>query len=148
MPKFLSIIDMSNLEIVNLKIHNSPSAPYNANTGKGSLWMDTASNRLNWSDGINWRAIFPFDTLANGNTAVLRDGAGGFSAGTITATLFDGTATQANKLTNGRAIGITGKATAAGVSFDGTAAINLSVTALSVVPGEITLANNQIIVGT
>jgi hypothetical protein len=147
MPKFLSIIDMSNLEIVNLKIHNSPSAPYNANTGKGSLWMDTASNRLNWSDGINWRAIFPFDTLANGNTAVLRDGAGGFSAGTITATLFDGTATQANKLTNGRAIGITGKATAAGVSFDGTAAINLSVTALSVVPGEITLANNQIIVG-
>ena len=147
MPKFLSIIDMSNLEIVNLKIHNHPSPPYNANVGKGSLWMDTANSRLNWSDGVNWRALFPFDTLANGTTAVLRDGAGGFSAGTITATLFDGPATQANKLTNGRAIGITGKATAAGVSFDGTAAINLNVTALTIVPGDITLAENKIIVG-
>lgn len=147
MPKFLSIIDMSNLEIVNLKIHNNPTAPYTANIGKGSLWMDTAQNRLNWSDGLNWRAIHPFDTQATANYAVLRDSAGGFSAGTIVATLFDGPATQANKLTTARAIGITGKATAAGVAFDGTAAINLSVTALSVVPGEITLANNQIIVG-
>ena len=147
MPKFLSIIDMSNLEIVNLKIHNNPSPPYNANVGKGSLWMDTANSRLNWSDGVNWRAIFPFDTLANGATAVLRDSAGGFSAGTITATLFDGTATQANKLTTGRDIGITGKATAAGVLFDGTAAINLNVTALTIVPGDITLAENHIIVG-
>lgn len=147
MPKFLSILDMSNLQIVNLQIHNSPTVPYAASTGKGSMWMDTSNNRLNWSDGVNWRAIYPMDTQATANTAVLRDGSGGFSAGTITATLFDGTATQANKLTNARNIAISGKATAAGVGFDGTAAISLNVTALSVVPGEITLANNQIIVG-
>ena len=147
MPKFLSILDMSNLQIVNLQIHNSPTVPYAASLGKGSMWMDTSNNRLNWSDGVNWRAIYPMDTQATANTAVLRDGSGGFSAGTITATLFDGTATQANKLTNARNIAISGKATAAGVGFDGTAAISLNVTSLSVVPGEITLANNQIIVG-
>ncbi len=147
MPKFLSILDMSNLQIVNLQIHNSPTVPYAASTGKGSMWMDTSNNRLNWSDGVNWRAIYPMDTQATANTAVFRDSSGGFSAGTITATLFDGTATQANKLTNARNIAISGKATAAGVGFDGTAAISLNVTSLSVVPGEITLANNQIIVG-
>jgi hypothetical protein len=147
MPKFLSIVDMSNLQIVNLQIHNSPTAPYGANTGKGAMWMDTANNRLNWSDGTNWRAIFPFDTQATANYAVVRDGAGGFSAGTITATFFDGPADRANKLSTPRNIGITGKATAAGVAFDGTAAINLNVTALTIVPGDITLASNQIIVG-
>lgn len=147
MPKFLSILDMSNLQIVNLQVHNNPTAPYSASVGKGSLWMDTGNNRLNWSDGTNWRAIFPFDTQATANTGVLRDGSGGFSAGTITATFFDGPADRANKLSTSRNIGITGKATAAGVGFDGTAAINLNITALSVVPGDIALTNNQILVG-
>jgi len=147
MPKYLSILDMSNLQIVNLQIHNSPTAPYGANIGKGSMWMDTANNLLNWSDGTNWRAIYPFDTLATANRAVLRDGTGGFSAGTITATFFDGPADRANKLSTARAIGITGKATAAGVLFDGTAAINLNITGLSVDPNDIALTLDYILVG-
>jgi hypothetical protein len=147
MPKFLSIIDMSNLEIVNLKIHNSPSAPYNANTGKGSLWMDTSSNRLNWSDGTNWQGIFPFDTLANGSTAVLRDGTGGFSAGTITATLA-GNASTATKLAATKNIGISGtKVTATAAVFDGSADVNINITALSVAAGDIGLTNGSFIVG-
>jgi hypothetical protein len=147
MPKFLSIIDMSNLEIVNLKIHNSPSAPYNANAGKGSLWMDTSSSRLNWSDGTNWQAIFPFDTLANGSTAVLRDGSGGFSAGTITATLA-GNASTATKLFATKNIGISGtKVTATAAAFDGSADVNINITALSVAAGDIGLTNGSFLVG-
>ena len=53
------------------------------------------------------------------NTIVKRDNSGGFSTGTITGTL-SGTASNANVLTTGRTIGITGDITYTSASFDGT----------------------------
>jgi len=54
---------------------------------------------------------------------------------------------EAQSLITARNFSITNKATAAAVSFDGTADVVLSVTALSVVPGDISLTNDYIIEG-
>lgn len=144
--KFYSPIDMGGLEIVNFRAHNNPTAPYSASSNKGGLWMDTANNVLNWSDGTAWRSIYRSETTSIANSLVLRDGSGNFSAGTITASL-NGNASTATALQTAQNFSITGKATAAAVSFNGTGGVALNITSLSVVPGEITLANNQIIVG-
>ena len=109
--RFYSPIDMGLLEIVQFKTQNSAAQPYTpAATNKGAFWMDTALNLLRWSDGSSWQAIYPFSTTANG-TAVLRDGSGNFTAGTITATL-SGLASSATVLATSRNFSITGKATA------------------------------------
>jgi hypothetical protein len=69
---------------------------------------------------------------ANGaSTIVARDASGNFAAGTITASL-TGNASTATTLQTARNFRISGGATAANVSFNGSAAINLSVTALNV----------------
>lgn len=146
--RFYSSIDMGLLEIIQFRTQNSASAPFTAGAGnKGAFWMDTANNLLNWSNGTSWNTIYPASTSAS-STVVLRDSAGSFStAGTITAPNFAGLASSASQLAAAQNFSITGKATAAAVSFNGTGAVVLNVTTLSIVPSEITLANNQIIVG-
>ena len=144
--RFYSPIDMGLLEIVQFKTQNSAAQPYTpAATNKGAFWMDTALNLLRWSDGSSWQAIYPFSTTANG-TAVLRDGSGNFTAGTITATL-SGLASSATVLATSRNFSITGKATASAVGFTGAGDVALNVTALSIVPGDISLTSGSFIVG-
>ncbi|HYE32113.1 MAG TPA: hypothetical protein VEH27_11840 [Methylomirabilota bacterium] len=58
-----------------------------------------------------------------------------------------GNASTATALATGRKFSITGKATSAEVSFNGTGDVTLSVTALSAAPGEIALPDTQFIVG-
>ena len=78
---------------------------------------------------------------------MLRDASGNFSAGTITAAL-TGNASTATTLQTARNIGISGtKVTATAASFNGSADVNINVTALSVVPGDIGLTNGSFIVG-
>lgn len=139
---------MGLLEIIQFRTQNSASAPFAAAAGnKGAFWMDTANNLLNWSNGTAWNPIYPASTSAS-STVVLRDSAGNFStAGTITAPNFAGLASQASQLAASQNFSITGKATAAAVAFNGTGAVALNITSLSVNPGDIALTSNQIIVG-
>lgn len=146
--KFYSPIDMGGLEIVQFRTQNNSAQPYAASGQKGAFWMDSSNNLLKWSDGTSWQAIYPLSIshVAGTSTAVLRDTSGNFGAGTITASL-TGVATEATALQNSRNFSITGKATAAAVGFNGTSAVALNITSLTVVPGEITLANGSFIVG-
>jgi hypothetical protein len=64
------------------------------------------------------------------STIVARDGSGNFAANTITAAL-TGTASNATVLQTARNFEISNGATAAAVSFNGSAAVNLNVTALN-----------------
>jgi hypothetical protein len=69
-----------------------------------------------------WYRILNTLDLATANTAnkaVLRDGSGNFSAGTITATL-TGNASSATKWATGRTIAVTGDITGTSGAFDGT----------------------------
>jgi hypothetical protein len=72
-------------------------------------------------------------TSANGaSTIVLRDAAGDFSADIITANGFVGPVTgSATSLATAQNISISGGVTAANVSFNGTAAVGLNVTAMN-----------------
>jgi hypothetical protein len=69
---------------------------------------------------------------ANGaSTIVARDASGNFSANTITANVTGSISGSAASLTNAQNFQISGGATAANVSFNGTAAVNLNVTAMN-----------------
>lgn len=149
MPKFYSSIDHSNLELLNFRLQNIAAASLTGGTAAGlggKPVFDSTNNRLNWSDGTNWQAVYPFASTNTANTGVLRDGSGNFSAGTITANL-SGLASQATVLATSRNFSVTGKATAAAVGFTGAADVALNITALSVAVGDISLANGSFIVG-
>jgi hypothetical protein len=69
---------------------------------------------------------------ANGaSTIVARDASGNFSANTITANVTGNVSGSAATLTTARNFQISGGATAANVSFDGSAAVDLNVTAMN-----------------
>jgi hypothetical protein len=69
---------------------------------------------------------------ANGaSTIVARDASGNFSANTITANVTGSISGSAATLTTARNFQISGGATAANVSFDGSAAVDLNVTAMN-----------------
>lgn len=141
----LNNLDLNQNQALNLRLHNLASAP--GTPVGGQVYYNTGNNRPSWYDaGASvWQDIYPFSTTDNG-TAVLRDGSGNFTAGTITANLV-GNASTASALTPGAAISITGKATAAGVTFTGAGNIALNITALSVAAGDIGLTNGSFLVG-
>jgi hypothetical protein len=69
---------------------------------------------------------------ANGaSTIVARDASGNFAANTITANLTGNASGTAGSLATAQNISISGGVTAANVSFDGTAAVGLNVTAMN-----------------
>lgn len=148
MPRFLSPINLSNLEIQNVLLHNVATGSLPATNVTGQILYDSTVNLPKWNNGSGFNAIYPFSTthVAGVSTGVLRDTSGNFSAGTITANL-TGIASHATQLQNSQNFSITGKATASAVGFNGTAAVALNITALSVVPGDIALANGSFIVG-
>lgn len=146
MPKFLTPIDLSNLEVRNVLLQNLPTASLPATNRAGQILYDSTVNRPKWNNGSGFVDIFRADTANTVDTVVLRGAGGNFSAGTITATL-SGNASTATTLQTARDFSITGKGTAAAVSFNGSGNVALNLTALSVAPGDITLANNLFIVG-
>ena len=97
--KFLSPIDMTQLEVLNLRLQNISSAP--GSPVSGQVWYNTTNARPQWRSTSANNDIYPFATANTINTGVLRDGSGNFSAGTITAAL-TGTASNATQL-NGQA---------------------------------------------
>lgn len=149
MPKFLSPIDHSNLELINALLQNLPTISLPGTNRGGQIVFDTTLNLPAWNSGSGFNYIYKPSTshVASTITAVIRDTSGDFSANIITAALA-GNASTATKLLNLRNIGISGnKVTATAASFDGSAAVDINVTALSVAAGDISLTNGSFIVG-
>jgi len=147
MPKFLTPINLSNLEIQNFLLQNVPTASLPTTNRAGQILYDSTVNRPKWNNGSGFIDIYPSDTANTTNTEVRRDSSGNFAAGTITANL-TGVASQATILANSRNIGISGtKVTATAASFNGSADVNINITALSVAVGDIALASGSFIVG-
>jgi hypothetical protein len=147
--QFLNNIDLNNNQILNVRLQNLGTAPTGAGAVSGSIYFNSAAgvNRPAWHDGTNWYQIYPASATTVNNTVVLRDGSGNATANTFIGAL-QGNADTATKLLNARNIGISGsKVTATAASFDGSASVNIDVTALSVVPGDIALASGSFIVG-
>lgn len=103
---FLNNVDLNGNQVLNMRLQNVSSAPAAL---AGMLYYDTTGgvDRPRWYDPSSslgspgWRDIYPGTSTNVVHTAVVRDGFGNFSAGTITATLFSGTATQV-QLANGQ----------------------------------------------
>jgi hypothetical protein len=149
MPKFLTPINLSNLELQNVLLQNTPTSSLPVTLRAGQILYDSTVHRPVWSNGSLWNYIYRASTthVDSEITTVIRDTSGNFSAGTITAAL-SGNATTATTLQNGRNIGISGtKVTATAANFNGSTDVNINITALSVVPGDIALANGSFIVG-
>lgn len=146
---FLNNIDLNNNQILNVRLQNLGSNPTGGGAAAGAIYFNTAAgvNRPAWSDGTSWYQIYPASATTVNNTVVLRDGSGNATANTFIGAL-QGNADTATKLLDAKNIGISGgKLTATAASFDGSASVNINVTALSVVPGEIALASGSFIVG-
>ena len=97
--KFLQPIDMTQLEVLNMRLQQLGSDP--GSPVAGQLWYNTTRNRPVWRDASVNNDIYPSSSTNVINTNVLRDGSGNFAAGTITANL-TGTASNATQL-NGQA---------------------------------------------
>lgn len=143
--KYLSNLSLELNELQNVVIQNlSGSLPGTPNVGR--MAMGTTNDRMAWASSAGWHELYPFASTNTASTGVLRDGSGNFAAGTITASL-TGNASTASALQTARNISISGKATATGVAFDGTASIALSVSALAVNPSDISVTTGYVIVG-
>jgi hypothetical protein len=111
------------------------SGNFTANTGtfttvSGAGGSITAINASNISTGTLANARTTATNVNGASTIVARDASGNFAAGTITAGL-TGTASNATVLQTARNFEISGGATASAVSFNGSAAVNLNVTAMN-----------------
>jgi hypothetical protein len=142
---FLNSIDLTNNQVLNARLQNLATAP-TAGIGAGQIYFNTGVSRPSWYNGSAWVDIYPSDTAATSNTAARRDGTGGLTATLFTGPL-TGTASQATVLATGRDFSITGKATATAISFNGSGAVALNVTALTVAAGDIGLTNGSFLVG-
>lgn len=82
------------------------------------------------SDNVTFTVTSNAASANGASTLVARDASGNFAANTITANL-TGTAANATVLQTARNFEISGGATASAVSFDGSGAVNLNVTAMN-----------------
>lgn len=149
MPTFLTPIDHSNLELKNALLQNLPTVSLPSTNRAGQIVYDSTLNLPAWNHGAGFYYIYrPSIThITSTITAVIRDASGNFAAGTITAALA-GNASTATKLGATKNIGISGtKVTATAAAFDGSADVNINITALSVAAGDIGLTNGSFIVG-
>jgi trimeric autotransporter adhesin len=99
-----------------------------AHSGNGSALTNLNATAI--TTGTIDNARTSASTTNGASTIVARDASGNFAANTITATL-TGTASNATVLQTARNFEISGGATAAAVSFNGSAGVNLNVTAMN-----------------
>lgn len=144
---YLNNIDLNGFQVLNQRLHVAASPPA-INALEGGIYFNsvTGAKRPEWHDGVGWNPIYKADNNSTGLTTVLRDASGNFSANIITATLI-GNSTTTTQLLTPRSFSITGKATASGVSFNGTANVALTVSAIDVLPSDIQLTNGSLLVG-
>ena len=125
-------------------------------TGNYAASVGVSGNGLTITGPAGEGTAFTVNSNAtNANTAstlVFRDASGNFSAGTITASL-SGNASTATTLQTARTIAISGAVTGTATSFDGSANITISATALAAanlsgtIPSAV-LGNSSVYIGT
>jgi hypothetical protein len=110
----------------NTIVQRDASGNFSANIITASGESLTSLNASNISSGTLANARTTASSSNGANTIISRDASGNFSANTMT-----GTAANATILQTARNFEISGGATAAAVSFNGSANVNLNVTALN-----------------
>ena len=60
---FLNNIDLNNNQLLNARVHVNGSAP--AGAGKGSIWLNSTTNELNFHNGTNFVSVLDDTTIAN-----------------------------------------------------------------------------------
>jgi hypothetical protein len=100
-------------------------------TGLAASATTDTTNADNITSGTLNNARTTASASNGASTIVARDASGNFSANTITANVTGNISGSAASLTTARNFQISGGATAANVSFNGTAAVNLNVTAMN-----------------
>lgn len=142
---FESPIDLSNLEILRVRLEHWAATPVDAPPPSGKIGFNSGNLYPEWSDGTEWHAIRPphLPGVRNGFGLVVDDR---LEVETFVGDL-EGTADLAVALVDPIGVKISGKAVASVVSVNGGGTGDLVVTALDVDPDEIALANRKIITG-
>ena len=143
--RLLNNVNLSVNELQNPKFHQLGSDP--GSPVEGQFWYRTDLHRPLWRDAAATNQIYPFATANTVNTGVLRDANGDFSARYITATQFNGLASSATILATARSFTITtnrsGVTLTCGTpTFDGSAAVSMQITALTVKDTEVMGGSN------
>ena len=60
---FLNNIDLNNNQLLNARVHVNGSAP--AGAGKGSIWLDSSTNELNFHNGTTFVSVMDDTTISN-----------------------------------------------------------------------------------
>lgn len=142
--KHLNNWDIQDNQLLNAKLHflAKPTSAWK----EGKFGYDSSNKRPWWCTDTLANEIYPFATTNTPNTGVLRDGSGGFSAGTISAALA-GNATTATTLQTARTLGLStsrtdasvgaAQLTATAASFNGSANVQIDISMFEVLPGEV-----------